>query len=381
MRLRILVALALIPPVVMCAGTDASGPRAEPLRREPADLAITDVTVIPMDGERVLQGQTVLIRAGRIASVAPAAEVGPDAGTPTIDGRGHFLLPGLIDMHVHIDAADLDAYVRHGVTSVRNMWGFAQLPAIIAQVDRGERTGPRIFSLTAGFDGSPGVWPQTQLSDDVCTIPANLDRQIENGFTEIKMYQRLSREAYDTLVALARRRGLTFAGHLPAAVPLRHAIDAGQRSIEHLGGFRQSTDLAADAQYAAARGTWVCPTLQIQSLGNRGNGDEQRTAWTRELHRHGVRLLVGTDAGIDVTAPGSSIHDELVQFTRAGISPYDALRGATSLAAEYLRQADSIGRVAPGMEADLLLVRANPLQDIRATRDIAAVIVNGVRIR
>jgi imidazolonepropionase-like amidohydrolase len=381
MRIRILAALALILPVVMCAGADASGPRAESLRREPADLAITDVNVIPMDSERVLRGQTVLIRAGRIASVAAAAELGAEAGTPTIDGRGLYLLPGLIDMHVHINAGDLEAYVRHGVTSVRNMWGYAQLPAIIERVDRGEVPGPRIFSLTAGFDGSPASWPQTQVSDDVRTIPANLDRQVEHGFTEIKMYQRLSRAAYDTLVTLARRRGLTFAGHLPTAVPLRHAIDAGQRSIEHLGGFRQSTDLAADAQYAAAHGLYVCPTLEVQSILNRGGGDAQRIAVTRELHRHGVRLLVGSDAGIDATAPGSSIHDELLQFTKAGLSPYDALRGATTRAAEYLGQGASIGRVAAGMEADLLLVRANPLQDIRATRDIAAVIVNGVRIR
>jgi imidazolonepropionase-like amidohydrolase len=95
------------------------------------------------------------------------------------------------------------------------------------------------------------------------------------------------------------------------------------------------------------------------------------------LHRGGARLLVGSDAGIDRTLPGSSIHDELELFVRSGLSPYQALLGATRTAAEYLRQREHIGGIAVGMEADLVLLRANPLANIQATRDIRAVVHDG----
>jgi imidazolonepropionase-like amidohydrolase len=380
-----MIARLLFAPLPLLAFLACSPARSampmEPARREAGSLAIVHVDVVPMDADRVLADHTIIVRDGRIAALAPSAELGPEVGTPTIDGRGQYVLPGLIDMHVHIAAADLEAYVRSGVTTVRNMWGYDELPPVIAAIEEGRRIGPRIVSLSAGFDGAPGVWPQTQISDDVRTIPANLDHQVALGFREIKVYQRLTRAAYDTIVALAARRDLTFAGHLPSAIPLRYAIDAGQRSIEHLGGFRSSTQLAADARYAAERDVYVCPTLEVQSILNRGNGDAGRTAVTRELHRQGVKLLVGTDAGIGATAPGSSIHDELAAFVAAGMSPFEALRGATALAAEYLGQVEHIGRIAVSLEADLVLVRGNPLRAIASTRAIEAVILNGARVR
>ena len=98
---------------------------------------------------------------------------------------------------------------------------------------------------------------------------------------------------------------------------------------------------------------------------------------TGALHARGARLLVGTDAGIDVTQAGSSIHDELQLFVQSGMSPFDALSGATRTAAEYLGQSAAIGTIAVGKEADLVIVRGNPLNDIRSTRNIDAVIVNG----
>ena len=95
------------------------------------------------------------------------------------------------------------------------------------------------------------------------------------------------------------------------------------------------------------------------------------------MYARGVKLLAGSDAGIDVTQPGTSIHEELEMLVRSGLSPFAALLGATRVAAEYLGQTSDIGTIAVGKEADLILVGANPLQDIRATRDIDAVIVNG----
>ena len=376
--------LTIVPLAVLSllsAKHCSSAPERTERVTRPPTLAITNVNVIPMDRERVIEDQTVVITDGRISAIGPARDMAVANTTTTIDGRGKYLMPGLIDMHVHIEAEDLAEYVKYGVTTVRNMWGFDALPPIIRDVDSGKQVGPRIFSLTAGFDGSPPRWPQTQISDDVTKIPAMLDKQMQMGFREIKMYTQLSPVAYDTIVALAKRHGLTFAGHAPTSVSLRHVIESGQRSIEHPHRWRASTQLAEDAKLAAKHGTYACPTLEVQSVLAKGNGDDIRAGVVKVLYDNNVKLLVGTDSGIKATQAGTSIHDELGKLVGAGVSRFDALRGATTLAAEYLGQTQNIGSVAVGTEADLLLLNANPLTDIGATRQIEAVLLNGVRVR
>jgi imidazolonepropionase-like amidohydrolase len=341
-----------------------------------SSIAIVSVNVVPMDQERVIQSQTVLIDNGRITAIGPASSTQVPTGALRIDAKGKYLLPGLIDMHVHIRSSELDKYLPAGITSVRNMWGYDELVPIMHDIDAKSRKGPRIFSLTAGFDASPPQWPQTQISDDPAVIPALIDRQYNLGFREIKVYQKLSRAAYDTIVAVAQRKGMTFAGHMPPLVGLDHVLESGQRSIEHLGGYTTGGQLDAQITKTILHGTYNCPTIAVQSLLSPSRAEGLR-AITGALHARGARLLVGTDAGIDVTEAGSSIHDELELFVRAGMSPFDALLGATRTAAEYLGQTSSIGTIAVGKEADLIIVRGNPLQDIRRSRDIDAVIVDG----
>lgn len=341
-------------------------------------LAIVNVNVVPMDRERILERQTVVIRDGRIMSIGPSGANVPPPDATVIEGTGRYLMPGLIDMHVHIRSAELEDYLPAGVTSVRNMWGYNELPAIIADVEAGRREGPRIFSLTAGFDGSPAQWPQTQLSDDPTVIAPLIDHQYDLGFREIKVYQRLTRAAYDTIVAIAHRKGMTFAGHMPHQVGLAHVLESGQRSIEHLGGYAASgAQLDAQVSATVAAGTYNCPTLAIQEILNPGFSADTRRFIVRALSRGGARLLVGTDAGIDQTRAGTSINDELDLFVRAGLSPFQSLLGATRTAAEYLNQASHIGTIAEGMDADLILLRSNPLESVRATRNPIAVIYRG----
>ena len=344
--------------------------------RNATSIAIVNVNVVPMDQDRVIQSQTVLIDNGRITSIGPASTTQVPAGSLRIDARDGYLLPGLIDMHVHIRSSELDKYLPAGVTSVRNMWGYNELPSIMRDIETGARKGPQIFSLTAGFDGSPPQWPQTQISDDPAAISALADRQYDLGFREIKVYQRLSRAAYDTIVAVAQRKGMTFAGHMPPLVGLDHVLASGQRSIEHLGGYSVGSQLDAQITTTVQRGTYNCPTIAVQSILSPAREAGLRTI-TGALHARGARLLVGTDAGIDATQPGSAIHDELELFVKSGIPPFHALLGATRTAAEYLGQSAAIGTIAVGKEADLILVRDDPRQNIRSAREIEAVIVNG----
>jgi imidazolonepropionase-like amidohydrolase len=221
------------------------------------------------------------------------------------------------------------------------------------------------------------VWPETQISDDPAAIAALIDHQYALGFREIKVYQKLSRAAYDAIVAVAHRKGMTFAGHMPPLVGLAHVLESGQRSIEHLGGYAVGPALDQQVQATVAAGTYNCPTLAIQAMLNSSERVADLRMIAGALHRGGAKLLVGTDSGIDRTQPGSSIHDELDQLVKAGLTPFEALLGATRTAAEYLGQTDAIGTIAVGREADLLLLNANPLDEIGSTRKIAAVIQRG----
>jgi hypothetical protein len=224
----------------------------------------------------------------------------------------------------------------------------------------------------------------------------------------------------------ARQRGLPVAGHVPAEVTPVEAADAGMKSVEHLrselGGLCDPTVAGAcDSVFAAFRthGTWNTPTLAVRRAGALGYDERvvdttllrympaivrgfwerardaartrsleerarllNRTARERALasalHAAGLPLLAGTDAGDRFAFPGFTLHDELALLVDAGLSPMEALQAATLNPATYLDAADSLGAVAPGKLADLVLLDANPLDDIRNTRRIAAVVLNGV---
>ena len=363
-------------------------------------IAISNVHVVSMVNDRRTDDQTVVVRDGRIASIEPAASatIPPDA--MVIDGRGRVLMPALIDMHVHLRRAELASYLKTGVTTVRNMWGHPEIATYRRGIEDGTLNGPTIHSLSNGFDANPPQWPYTRLVLDAREADDAVDAAIADGWTTIKVYQRLSLEVYDSIVAATRKRGIAFAGHVPTAVTVEHAIDAGQRSIEHLGGYDRAVTrrggggtfawvdvdparFGALAQRTYQAGTWNCPTLAIFArIAEQQHSPAERAAiltnrrrLVYELARTGARLIAGTDAGIDVVY-ANAIHDELREFVAAGLTPYRALRAATIDAAEYL-SVPGLGTVTVGAPAELLLLDGDPLASIDNTRRLRGLVVRG----
>jgi len=389
---------AALPVLALAAGASRISPAGETSTR----FAIIHASVIPMDTERVLRDQVVLVAGDRIAAVGPTDAVAIPSDAGIVDAHGSYVLPGLIDMHVHIRRGELEAYVHNGITSVRNMWGYATLPPVMADVVAGRRIGPTIYSASPGLDGTPAVWPETQIVDDPSTAEATVDAQAAAGWRWIKVYNSLSKASYDAITVAARNRGIPTVGHVPIRVTLEHALDSGQLSIEHLTGYDRALGRSGQSNAAAwadidasrvpalaartaAAGTWNCPTLAIYALLAEGLPAEEhrrvvanRGAVVRALAEAGARLLVGTDSGIDRTAAGTSIHEELADFVATGLTPYESLRAATSGAAEFLGEQAEIGIVAAGRRADLILVEANPLEDVGALRALDAVVLRGV---
>jgi len=293
---------------------------------------------------------------------------------------------------------------------------FDSLPRWRREIAAGTRVGPRVVAagplvqLGAAFDTVRG-WP---LDVGVST-PAQARRVVDSlqqaGVDFIKVHDDFPRDVYFALAAEARRIGIPFAGHLPQSVTLAEASDSGQHSIEHTVDFWGPcwrVDSAGEQQCAALaaqfrrHGTWFTPTVftpepdtvqrpapewyahYVPDTTKPGWSFEDQLWIVHQSHRFGMPLLAGTDAAIGlgmIAGPESkqapAIHRELERLVDAGLSPLEALQTATLNPAKYLGATDSLGTVAPGQVADLVLLDANPLVDIRHTRQIRAVVANG----
>ncbi|HXV77092.1 MAG TPA: amidohydrolase family protein [Candidatus Polarisedimenticolaceae bacterium] len=436
-----------------------------PLSAGDADgrLIITGVDVIPLDAERVLRDQSVVVERGLITRIGPATDVAVDETAVVIDGAGKYLLPGLFDMHMHIgegQESDLTLYVANGVTTVQSMHGSPWHLALRERIAGGELLGPRLFT-TGPTTATAGV-------DSPERAERFVDEQKEAGYDAIKQYgdgrDTMSRETYDRLIATAKARQIRVVGHAPRNIPFRAVLEARQDSIDHaeeiyytygpiVDLYRPHLDFqfgrtsledyrAADPPFPDRRerlpgvlaalatemkraGVALTPTLIAfetirkqttpefdrlmqrpelsyvepltrASWGPRSN--RYRVGWASQLAEMdrvlgeclelqkalvkalddvSVPVMAGTDAPLTFVFPGFSLHGELEALVGAGLTPYRALRTATATPAEFLGIAGQAGTVQTGKRADLLLLDANPLADIRNTRSIRGVVVRG----
>jgi imidazolonepropionase-like amidohydrolase len=322
-------------------------------------------------------------------------------------------------------------FVASGVTTVRNMWGDPGINAFAREVDSGRVLGPHIYATGPVTDGNPPVFVGGRAVETKSEAEAAVKQDKEAGYIALKVLNRLSLDAYNWLVSSAKAQGLPVVGHVPYAVGLRRVIEARQYSIEHLEGFWES--LQPDESIATASwrtlvekadfsklpplveaiqsgGVWNCPTLVLNQVLTDDAEWQRRIAlvppdipgryrkmypqWNpdaaltlkayqqsifmmRVLHESGAHLLLGTDSFKPTVIPGFSLHQELQSFAEAGLTPYEAIRAGTVDAAIFLHQENEFGTVATGRRADLLLLEANPLQDVKNVSKRAGVMVNG----
>jgi len=382
-------------------------------------IAITHVTVIDGTGAAARAEQTVVIEGRRIHSVGNG-RIPKDA--QVIDGRGKYLIPGLWDMHVHLLAKPEKAFPKllaSGITGIRNMHleaedALATAVRLRREVESGAMEGPHIVTNGPMIDGPIPVWNGAVTAGDAASARRAVAAMKQGGADFVKVYDFLPRDAYFALAAEARKLRLPVAGHVPIWVTAEEAARAGQKSVEHLSGVFESCtadgNLDRDMKRAAnlwpisrqesakqmhallfnaaatydpricaplyrlfaEKKTWQCPTLAAL-----GEVREAGLRVTREMHAAGAPLLAGTDAGGSANVePGESLHRELELLVEAGLTPMEALQAATRNAAEFLGRKD-IGTVEKGKLADVVLLEGNPLEDIRNTRRIAAVVVRG----
>jgi imidazolonepropionase-like amidohydrolase len=204
----------------------------------PATYAFVDVTVLPMDRERVLTGQTVIVRDGRIAALGPSTSVRVPADAQRIEAKGKYLMPGLAEMHAHVlgpqQPAELNRdlmflYVANGVTTIRAMLGAPNQLVLREQLKRNELLGPRMFVAAPSLNGTSAPNPDTAMK----LVRAHKAA----GYDLLKLHPGLSRATYDSIVSVARAVGITFGGHVSQQVGIDRTLEVRQSTVDHLDGY------------------------------------------------------------------------------------------------------------------------------------------------
>jgi imidazolonepropionase-like amidohydrolase len=373
----------------------------------------------------VLQDQTILVRGGRIAVVAPAASVAIPHGARVIDGRGLTVVPGLADMHVHVTPEDFPALLANGITTARELNGSPDHLQWRSLVDRGAMIGPRLIVSSPLLAGVPQRWRHILVTSDTAAVRV-VDEVARAGYDFAKTYDGLSPAVYRAIVSEARTQGLRVTGHVATAVGLAGVAAARPNSIEHAqmileaaGGHDADSAAAVRAvDMLAGTGTWIVPTLaayealnlmRTAQMQERLRGPEmayvdsatrawwmgfrvdsptpatprqqKRVASTRFLvasaAARGIGILAGTDSPNPLMVPGYSLHDELAALEGAGLTRFQAIASATLKAAEYMGWEKEAGTVAAGKRADLVIVRGNPLESLEVLRRVEGLVLNG----
>jgi len=227
------VLVGLLPFTTGGAAETAKTPVSSPA------IAFVDVGVVTMDSDRALEHRNVIVRGDRIVAVGPASSTAIPPGARRIDGRGKWLMPGLIDMHVHLnDPGDGALYVANGVTTIRNMWGFPETLEWRKQYESGQLLGPTVYTTGSILDGNPPIWPGSTVIETDAAAESEIVAEKAAGYDFIKVYSRLSPGGYQAILQAAKRHGMRVVGHVPDAVGVLGVLDAGgQESIEHLTGY------------------------------------------------------------------------------------------------------------------------------------------------
>jgi len=426
-------------------------------QNSPAPLAFAHVNVVDTRAGGVQRDVSVLVVGGRIAGIGRNLKV--PAQTIAVDAKNGYLIPGLWDMHVHTDFGDwlpggreviLPLFVANGVTGVRDMGGDLKvLQQWRADSAAGKLIGPRMVISGPMLDGPQPRFPASISIRNATDALRAVDDLRSGGADFIKIQSLIPRDGYFAAADEAKKRNITFVGHVPDAVRASEAAEAGQKSIEHLTGvFEACSPLEAElmkgpkgprrfvetyddarataltATFARKR-TWQVPTLiwergqwLIDESDFRNHPlakyapaywkehtwkmftddilktmDTDPVAYRRrfvqkeldivgKMHRAGVPFLAGTDTAAGVyVLPGFSLHEELQLFVRAGFTPLEALQTATLNPALFLGREADFGAVEKGKSADLVLLSANPLENIGNTRSIEAVVIRGQLLR
>lgn len=394
---------------------------------------IKNVNIVPMTADTVLANQCVRIVDGIIQDIGSRLTAG---NLTVIDAHDSFLAPGLTDMHVHLwDKYEAGLYLSNGVTAIRNVWGMPMHLRLKKSIQNNKMIAPMFYTTGPKLTG-----PEFIGDDNLQLYSADEARNKvisckKRGYDFIKTYYGLPKDMFDAVIEQAGISGMDIVAHPSQKIPFSYHFKPAIITIEHAEDIvQEALDYKLDSAglddvvkvFSGSPHTSFCPTLiayyniynmltndsilnakpvefmnasirvtDSKSQFNRWQSAKKEDSLVtmrikrqhefhlfiiKKLHEVGVNLVCGTDAGIGITVPGFSIHQELAIYKEAGLSDYEVLKTATINVSKTHRVFKDVGTIEKGKIANLLLLKNNPLQNIEALQQPGTVFMKGIKL-
>jgi imidazolonepropionase-like amidohydrolase len=394
-----------------------------------APLALVGGTLIDVTGKAATPNAVVLIEGDRIVAAGPRATTKIPDGAKIVDVTGKFLLPGLWDMHAHLYQSEFGpTYLAAGITTARDVGNDMEFGTALRDAAKEKRgLGPRM--LLAGYiDGKNDGHSFDVQVETPEEARAAVQHYKDAGYEQLKIRDNVKLETLKVICAEAHRLGMTVTGHVPEGMNALQAVEAGMDQLAHLNyvesGFFPKRDrnnppvtinlnapnVTNALKFFKEHGTVIDPTdavlelmlrplnvpiesfepgvtkvpaeLKVQ-INKKGESADMAEGLrmvvdvllkiTGALHKAGVPIVAGTDVGV----PGHTLHRELELYVKAGLTPLEAIQAATIVPARVMKLDGEVGAIEVGKRADLIIVDANPLDNISNIRKLRFVVTQG----